>query len=116
MQADCDFCHLDTPSRWYGIADRAARAIANKAGSDNVKQSFFTIGRCPEKGKVLGRKALQEIATIVTPDTILGCGLLSLTGIGSKAVAGLKLGLKTWFWEGKDFLAAYHELQRKVVG
>jgi hypothetical protein len=33
-----------------------------------------------------------------------------------KAIAGLKVGPRTWLGEKEDLPAAYHELHRQVVG
>jgi hypothetical protein len=38
------------------------------------------------------------------------------TRVGDHATVGFKVGRRTWSAEGKDFLAAYHELHREVVG
>jgi hypothetical protein len=32
------------------------------------------------------------------------------------AIAGFKLGRKAWLAEGKEFVAAYHELRIKTLG
>jgi hypothetical protein len=45
-----------------------------------------------------------------------GCRLLPPTSMGCEAIARLKAGPRTRLAEGEDFLAAYHELQRKVIG
>jgi hypothetical protein len=45
-----------------------------------------------------------------------GCKLLPPTSMGGKAIAGLMVGPRTWLAEGDDFLAAYHELHKQVVG
>jgi hypothetical protein len=45
-----------------------------------------------------------------------GSKLLPPTSIGGKAIAGLKVGPRTWLAEGEDFLVAYHELHRQVIG
>ncbi len=33
-----------------------------------------------------------------------------------KAIVGMITGHETWMAEGKDFLAAYHELHDKIIG
>ncbi len=38
------------------------------------------------------------------------------TKVCEQATVGFKVGPKTWLAEGKEFLAAYHELHRQVVG
>jgi hypothetical protein len=45
-----------------------------------------------------------------------GCKLLPPTSIGGKAIAGLKVGPRTWLAEGEDSLAAYHGLHKRVIG
>ena len=45
-----------------------------------------------------------------------GCKLLPGTTIEGKAVVGLKAGPLTFLEEGEDFLAAYHELYKRVIG
>jgi hypothetical protein len=45
-----------------------------------------------------------------------GCKLLPPTSMGGKAIVGLRVGSRTWLAEGEDFLAAYHELHKQVVG
>lgn len=45
-----------------------------------------------------------------------GCKLLPSKSMDGKAIAGLKVGPRTWLEEGEDFLEAYHELHRQVVG
>src|SRR3990172_304803 len=47
------------------------RVLREKHGNKRILLSDDQRRRLAVKGKVLGRKALQEIATIVTPDTIL---------------------------------------------
>jgi hypothetical protein len=36
--------------------------------------------------------------------------------VGDQATVGFRLGRKAWLAEGDDFLAAYHELHKQVVG
>jgi hypothetical protein len=36
--------------------------------------------------------------------------------LGGQAEAGLRLGEKAWLSEGTDFLVAYHELHRRLLG
>lgn len=68
----------------------------------------------------LGNRACWLVAIVKLRDEIVrflpGSKLLPPTSIGGKAIAGLKVGPRTWLVEGEDFLAAYHELQRQVVG
>lgn len=45
-----------------------------------------------------------------------GCKLLPPTSMDGKAIVGLHARPMTWLGEGEDFLAAYHELHRQVVG
>jgi hypothetical protein len=47
------------------------RVLKEKLGKKRILLSDDQRRRLAVKGKVLGRKALQEIATMVTPDTIL---------------------------------------------
>ncbi len=47
---------------------------------------------------------------------MLGGKFLPPTKVGEQATVGFKVGPKTWLAEGKEFLAAYHELHRQVVG
>ncbi len=46
---------------------------------------------------------------------IAGGRFLPPTSIDGRAVVGMIMGKKTWLAEGEDFLAAYHELNAKVV-
>jgi hypothetical protein len=47
---------------------------------------------------------------------LAGGKFLPPTIVDNHATVGFKLGRKAWLAEGKDFLAAYHELHRQVVG
>jgi hypothetical protein len=45
-----------------------------------------------------------------------GCRFLPPTSMDSRAIVGLRAKPLTWLGEGLDYLAAYHELHRQVVG
>jgi hypothetical protein len=47
---------------------------------------------------------------------LAGGKFLPPTKMDSRAMVGFRAGSKTWLAEGKDSLAAYHELHRQVVG
>lgn len=68
----------------------------------------------------LGNQACKLVAMVRLRDQMVrflpGCKLLPPTSIGGKAIAGLKVGPRTWLAEGEDFLVAYHELCRQVIG
>ncbi len=68
----------------------------------------------------LGREACKLIAIVRLRDQIArwlpGGRYLSPTKVDSHATAGFKVGPRTWLVEAEDFLAAYHELYRQVVG
>lgn len=51
--------------------DEQIRALLQKLGKKRVLLSDDQRRRLAMKGKALGRKALSELTTIVTPDTIL---------------------------------------------
>jgi hypothetical protein len=68
----------------------------------------------------LGNQACKLLAIVRLRDQMVrfvpGCKLLLPTSMGGKPIVGLKVGLRTWLAEGEDFLAAYHELHKQVVG
>jgi hypothetical protein len=68
----------------------------------------------------LSNQACKLVAIVRLRDQMVrflpGCKLLPPTRMSGKAVVGLRVGPKTWLGEGEDFLAAYHELHKQVVG
>ena len=68
----------------------------------------------------LGREACKLVAIVRLRDQmrrwLRGGRFLPPTWAGDQATVGFKLGRKAWLAEGNDFLAAYHELHRQVVG
>ncbi len=68
----------------------------------------------------LGREACKLVAIVQLRDQMTrwmrGGKFLRPTKVGEQATVGFKVGPRTWLAEGKDFLAAYHELHRQVVG
>ena len=68
----------------------------------------------------LGNETCQLIAIIKLREEMVlflpGCMLLSPTSIDGNAIAGLQAKPKTWLPEAGDFLAAYHDLHRQIVG
>lgn len=68
----------------------------------------------------LGRETCKLVVIVRLRDQMRrwlnGGRFLPLTRVGDNATVGFKVGRKTWLAEGVDFLAAYHELHRQVVG
>jgi hypothetical protein len=68
----------------------------------------------------LSNEACKLIAIVKLRDEMVsflpGCKLLPPANMDGKAIAGLQAKPKTWIAEGEDFLEAYHELHRQVVG
>jgi hypothetical protein len=68
----------------------------------------------------LANQACKLVAIVRLRDQmtrwLAGGKFLPPTTVNSRAAVGFKVGPKTWLAEGKDFLAAYHELYRQVVG
>jgi hypothetical protein len=68
----------------------------------------------------LGNEVCKMIAIVRLRDELVrflpGSSLLSPTSMDGKAIVGLQAKPRTWIAEGESFLAAYHELHRKVVG
>jgi hypothetical protein len=68
----------------------------------------------------LGNKACKLIAIVKLRDEMVrlspGGKLLLPTSMDGKAIVGFQAKPLTWIAEGRDFLAAYHELRRRVVG
>jgi len=67
----------------------------------------------------LGNQACKLVAIARLRDQMArflpGCKLLPPTSIGGRAIAGLKVGPRSWLAEGDDYLAAYHRLYEKVT-
>jgi hypothetical protein len=68
----------------------------------------------------LGNETCKLIAIVKLRVEMVRClpgsTLLPPTSMDGKAVVGLQAKPKTWLGEGSDFLAAYHDLHRQVVG
>ena len=68
----------------------------------------------------LGNEARKLVAIVRLRDEMVlwlaGGAFLPPTIVDNLATVGFKVGRRTWLAEGKDFLAAYHELHRQVVG
>jgi hypothetical protein len=68
----------------------------------------------------LGNEVCKLIAIVKLRDEMVrflpGCRLLPPTSIDGNAIVGLQAKPKTWIAEAGDFLAAYHELHRQIVG
>ena len=68
----------------------------------------------------LENKACKLIAIVKLRDEMVrlppGGKLLLPTSMDGNAIVGLQAKPLTWIAEGRDFLAAYHELRRRVVG
>lgn len=68
----------------------------------------------------LGNQACKLVAVVRLRGEMVrllpGSKLLPPTSMDGKAVVGLKAGPRSWLAEGEDFLAAYHELHKEVVG
>jgi hypothetical protein len=67
----------------------------------------------------LSMEACRLVAVVRLRDQMVrflpGCRLLPPTSMGGQAIAGLKVGPRTWLAEGEDSLAAYHGLYEKVM-
>ncbi len=68
----------------------------------------------------LGNEVCKIIAIVKLRDEIArflpGCKLLPPTRMDRNAIVGLQTKPKTWLVWAVDFLAAYHELHRQIVG
>ena len=68
----------------------------------------------------LGNQACKLLAIVRLRDQMTrwlpGGKFLLPTTVDSRATVGFRVGPRTWLAEGEDFLAAYHELHRQVVG
>jgi hypothetical protein len=68
----------------------------------------------------LGNEVCKIIAIVKQRDEMVrflpGGKLLPPTSMDGKAIVGLQAKPMTWIAEGEDFLAAYNELHRQVVG
>jgi hypothetical protein len=68
----------------------------------------------------LGDEVCKLIAIVRLRDEMvrfqLGRKLLAPTSVDGKAIAGLQAKPLIWLGESADFLAAYHDLRRQVVG
>jgi len=68
----------------------------------------------------LGNQACKLIAIVKLRDQMarwLRSGkFLPPTTVGDHATVAFKVGPRTWLAEGEDFLTAYHELHKQVVG
>ncbi|MBN1568332.1 MAG: hypothetical protein JXA73_10840 [Acidobacteria bacterium] len=68
----------------------------------------------------LGNEVCKLVAMVKLRDEMVrflpGCRLLPPTSMDGRAIVGLQAKPRTWIGEGKDFLDAYHELHRQVVG
>jgi hypothetical protein len=68
----------------------------------------------------LGDEVCKLIAIVRLRDEMVrflpGCEFLPPTSADGKAIVGLQAKPLTWLGEGDDFLAAYHDLRRQVVG
>jgi hypothetical protein len=68
----------------------------------------------------LGYRVCKLIAMVRLRERMVrflpGCKLLPPTSIDGNAIVGLQAKPKTWIAEGRDFLAAYHDLHRQIVG
>jgi hypothetical protein len=69
---------------------------------------------------ILGDEVCKLIAIVRLRDGMVrflpGCKLLVPTSVDGKAIVGLQAKPLTWLGEGADFLAAYNDLRRQVVG
>ena len=68
----------------------------------------------------IGNEVCKIVAMVTLRDKMVrflpGCKLLPPTSMDGKAIVGLQAKPKTWIAEGEDFLAAYHEPHKQVVG
>ena len=68
----------------------------------------------------LGREACKLVAVVSLRDEMVrwlrGGRFLLPTTVDHQTVVGFKVGPKSWLAEGDDFLAAYHELHKQVIG
>jgi hypothetical protein len=65
-----------------------------------------------ESCKIIAMAKLRDEMVRFLP----GCRLLPPTSMDGKAIVGLQAKPKTWLGEGKDYLEAYRDLHRQVVG
>jgi hypothetical protein len=72
------------------------RVLREKLGKGRILLNDEQRRRLAVKGKELGRKALFEFATIVTPDTILRWIANSSPASGTTAAAGRMLDAPAW--------------------
>ena len=68
----------------------------------------------------LGREGCKLVAIVGLRDQMTrwlhGGKFLPPTTVGDHAAVGFKVGPRTWLAAGQDFLVAYHELHKQVVG
>ena len=68
----------------------------------------------------LGNQACKLVAIVGLRDQMLrwlpGGTFLPPTTVDSRATVGFKVGPKTCLAEGEDFIAAYHDLHKQVLG
>ena len=68
----------------------------------------------------LGNEVCKLIAIVRIRDELIRflprATFLPPMRLDGKPIVGLQAKPRTWIAEGKDFIAAYHELHRKVVG
>ena len=81
-----------------------------------VKESGYIV--LDETG--LGNEACRLAAIVRLRDQMVrwlaGGAFLPPTIVDNRATVGFKVGRRTWLSEGEDFLAAYHDLHKQVVG
>jgi hypothetical protein len=67
-----------------------------------------------------GREACKLVVIVRLRDKLVRClsggELLPPTSTDDKAIVGLKVASRTWLAEGEDYMAAYRELYKQVVG
>ena len=68
----------------------------------------------------LGNETCKLVAIVRLRDEMVrwlaGGKFLQPTTMDNRSTVGFKVGPKTWLAEGEDYLAAYHELHKQVVG
>ncbi len=68
----------------------------------------------------LGNECCKLIAIVKLRDEMVGflpgCKFLPPTSMDGKAIVGLQANPRTWVVDHEEFLAAYHELHRQVLG
>ena len=116
----CTRSQADSRPRWHRYSSRwipnPLPRSPRRTPRDSNENSEDTL---QDKDR-LGNETCTLIAIVKLRDQMIrflpGCKFLPPTRMDGKAVAGLQAKPLTWIAEGGDFLTAYQELHKQVVG